>query len=168
MQVLQLLNPAPRHWLQTRMLTTNKLPSAYIAPARRRATQYTAYEHTHSHHHNPFQSRSSSSASSLSFLVMNAVNGLAYTGNLRSRSPGPPKISKTLQDTFQCFQDLSLHDKKPKRAQVATAGMFPRPLSSQAPPRHGVFGCRLASDIRQDHLEKQEHGTTTRGRSGTH
>ncbi|KXH46304.1 hypothetical protein CSIM01_09912 [Colletotrichum simmondsii] len=157
-----------RHWLQTRMLTTNKLPSAYIAPARRRATQYTAYEHTHSHHHNPFQSRSSSSASSLSFLVMNAVNGLAYTGNLRSRSPGPPKTPKTLQDTFQYFQDLSLHDKKPKRAQVATAGMFPRPLSSQAPPRHGVFGCRLASDIRQDHLEKQEHGTTTRGRSGTH
>ncbi|KAI3542544.1 hypothetical protein CABS01_01908 [Colletotrichum abscissum] len=41
--------------------------------------RYTAYEHTHSHHHNPFQSRSSSSASSLSFLVMNAVNGLAYT-----------------------------------------------------------------------------------------
>ncbi|UQC85112.1 uncharacterized protein CLUP02_10608 [Colletotrichum lupini] len=76
-----------------------------------------------------------------------------------------PRLSKT---TLQCFQDLSLHDKKPKRAQVATAGMFPRPLSSQAPPRHGVFGCRLASDIRQDHLEKQEHGTTTRGRSGTH
>ncbi|KAK1469001.1 hypothetical protein CMEL01_00768 [Colletotrichum melonis] len=46
---------------------------------------------------------------------MNAVNGLAYTVNLRSRSPGPPKIPKTLQDHF-----TMLPRPKPPRQETQT------------------------------------------------